>query len=114
MMDRRCSLSDSELNVIDGGFSTLYHRSHFFSPSSSPNFLSTEGRIDIPEASLEEEEVKRREEQQQSFTFDNRAGLAHDMSFIASMPELCDITFFVGEDRQPVCGVRAVIAARSR
>ncbi len=46
--------------------------------------------------------------------YENRDSLAHDLSFLANMPELCDVTFLVGEDRQPVCGVRAILAARSR
>lgn len=29
--------------------------------------------------------------------YENRTGLAEDMKFLASMPELCDITFLVGE-----------------
>ncbi|XP_043271109.1 serine-enriched protein isoform X2 [Venturia canescens] len=47
-------------------------------------------------------------------TFENRAGLAEDMKFLASMPELCDVTFLVGDTREPVCAVKAVLAARSR
>ena len=46
--------------------------------------------------------------------FENKTGLAEDMKFLASIPELCDITFLVGDTREPVCGVRAVLAARSR
>lgn len=46
--------------------------------------------------------------------FENKSGLAEDMRFLASMPELCDITFLVGDTREPVCGVKAVLAARSR
>lgn len=47
-------------------------------------------------------------------TFENKTGLAEDMKFLASMPELCDVTFLVGETREPVCAVKAVLAARSR
>lgn len=47
-------------------------------------------------------------------TFENKTGLAEDMKFLASMPELCDVTFLVGDTREPVCAVRAVLAARSR
>lgn len=36
------------------------------------------------------------------------------MKFLASMPELCDVTFLVGDSREPVCAVKAVLAARSR
>lgn len=46
--------------------------------------------------------------------YENKSGLADDMKFLASMPELCDITFLVGETREPVCAVRSVLAARSR
>lgn len=46
--------------------------------------------------------------------FENKGGLAEDMKFLASMPELCDVTFLVGDTREPVCAVKAVLAARSR
>ena len=46
--------------------------------------------------------------------FENKSGLADDMRFLASMPELCDVTFLVGDTREPVCGVKAVLAARSK
>ena len=44
----------------------------------------------------------------------NKEALALDLRALANMPELCDVTFLVGQDRQPVCGVRAILAARSR
>lgn len=44
----------------------------------------------------------------------NKERLAQDLCALSSMPELCDVTFLVGTDRQPVCGVRAILAARSR
>ncbi|XP_058809672.1 uncharacterized protein LOC131674877 [Phymastichus coffea] len=47
-------------------------------------------------------------------TFENKSGLAEDMKFLARMPELCDVTFLVGETREPVCAVKAVLAARSK
>lgn len=53
-------------------------------------------------------------EEEDLTTFDNKSGLAEDLKFLASMPELCDVTFLVGETREPVCGVRAILAARSR
>ena len=46
--------------------------------------------------------------------FENKSGLSDDMRFLASMPELCDVTFLVGETREPVCAVKAVLGARSR
>lgn len=39
-------------------------------------------------------------------TFENKTGLAEDMKFLASMPELCDVTFLVGDTREPVCAVK--------
>lgn len=41
--------------------------------------------------------------------FENKTGLAEDMKFLASMPELCDVTFLVGETREPVCAVKVFI-----
>lgn len=52
--------------------------------------------------------------EKEGIRFENRASLAHDLQFLANMPELCDVTFLVGRDRQPVCGVKAIMAARSR
>lgn len=46
-------------------------------------------------------------------TFENKTGLAEDMKFLANMPELCDVTFLVSDTREPVCAVKAVLAARS-
>jgi len=46
--------------------------------------------------------------------FENKTGLAEDLKFLASMPEMCDVTFLVGNTREPVCAVKAVLAARSR
>lgn len=46
--------------------------------------------------------------------FENKSGLAEDMKFLARMPELCDVTFLVGDTREPVCAVKAVLASRSK
>lgn len=54
------------------------------------------------------------EEAEDYSVFENKTGLAEDMKFLASMPELCDVTFLVGDTREPVCAVKAVLAARSR
>ncbi len=43
----------------------------------------------------------------------NKDSLAHDLGFLATMPELCDVTFLVGTDQAPVCAVKAILAARS-
>lgn len=42
-------------------------------------------------------------------TFENKSGLAEDMKFLASMPELCDVTFLVGDTREPVCAVKVCV-----
>lgn len=42
-------------------------------------------------------------------TFENKTGLAEDMKFLASMPELCDVTFLVGDTREPVCAVKVCV-----
>ena len=123
---RGSSLSDSELDYTDGdeveiNNQLLSTRSHFFSPTPrrrlftvSPS-IHIEGRLAMPDHYEHMPTTKEEEEyEENSFNFDNRAGLAHDLGFLASMPELCDVTFLVGQDRQPVCGVRAVLAARSR
>lgn len=41
--------------------------------------------------------------------FENKSGLAEDLKFLASMPELCDVTFLVGETREPVCAVKVSV-----
>ena len=50
----------------------------------------------------------------QSFRFENKSSLANDLSFLAMMPEYCDVTFLVGQNQQPMCGVKAILASRSR
>lgn len=112
---RGSSLSDTELDYTDGDIESLSNRSHFFSPTprrraftASP-FILIEGRLSMPDS-----KETTREDEESVYNFDNRGGLAHDLGFLASMPELCDVTFLVGQERQPVCGVRAVLAARSR
>ncbi|KAG1684651.1 Serine-enriched protein [Nymphon striatum] len=60
------------------------------------------------------EDSSTEEEEPDYSLFENKHGLSDDMKFLASMPELCDVTFLVGETREPVCAVKAVLAARSR
>ncbi|KAJ8024555.1 Serine-enriched protein [Holothuria leucospilota] len=45
---------------------------------------------------------------------DNKLGLAEDLGFLSRMPELCDVTFLVGEKKEPIGAVRAILATRSR
>ena len=61
-----------------------------------------------------ETQFQQEEEFDDTSIFENKSGLAEDMRFLASMPELCDVTFLVGDTREPVCGVKAVLAARSK
>ena len=42
--------------------------------------------------------------------FENKSGLADDMRFLASMPELCDVTFLVGDTLKPVCAVKVYLS----
>lgn len=46
--------------------------------------------------------------------FENRIGLSQDLRFLSGMPEFCDVLFLVGEEREPVYGVKAILAIRSR
>ena len=39
----------------------------------------------------------------------DESGLCNDLGFLAHLPELCDITFMVGQEKEPVCAVRAVL-----
>eukprot|EP00118_Oscarella_pearsei_P008989 m.49028 g.49028 ORF g.49028 m.49028 type:complete len:393 (+) comp33955_c0_seq4:991-2169(+) len=48
------------------------------------------------------------------FRFENKGALVNDLAFLANMPEVADVTFLVGDEKHPVCGVRAILAARSR
>ena len=43
----------------------------------------------------------------------DESGLCNDLGFLAHLPELCDITFLVGEDKEPVCAVRAVLGSNT-
>jgi hypothetical protein len=70
------------------------------------------GSVSMPDQSLTMAEAL--SDEPDLSTFENKSGLADDMKFLASMPELCDVTFLVGDTREPVCAVKAVLAARSR
>ena len=137
------SLSDSELDMMDVGYypsDTLRAHSHFFAPHyrystplllagsssgsgsgsgatspdpSTPTTPTSGASVAPPKRSFSTEKLILSASSDSS-RYDNRDGLAHDLSFLATMPELCDVTFLVGEDRQPICGVRAILAARSR
>ncbi|XP_041349460.1 serine-enriched protein-like [Gigantopelta aegis] len=46
--------------------------------------------------------------------FSNTSGLCDSLKYIITMPELCDVMFLVGKERDPVYGVKAILATRSR
>lgn len=75
----------------------------------APGFEQQENTSSMPEASGSEVA-----DESDYSIFENKAGLAEDMKFLASMPELCDVTFLVGDTKEPICAVKAVLAARSR
>jgi hypothetical protein len=129
MLNRKLSLSDGGLDrggldVVDGHhpkLDTLQNHSHFFatgvSSARSYPIIRLDG-LDVPrdvqQPGAGRNSPKAPHPNEPVFNFDNRQGLAHDMSFLASQPDLCDVTFLVGDDRQPVCGVKAILAARSK
>ncbi|XP_014216917.1 serine-enriched protein isoform X2 [Copidosoma floridanum] len=65
----------------------------------------------MPEAASSSGELL---DEQDHSIFENKTGLAEDLKFLARMPELCDVTFLVGESKEPVCAVKAVLASRSK
>lgn len=79
---------------------TLDCRISFRSSLRMPEVLTSEGPVaaDEPDLSI----------------FENKSGLAEDLKFLASMPELCDVTFLVGETREPVCAVKVQAAFSSQ
>ncbi|XP_060073642.1 serine-enriched protein-like [Ylistrum balloti] len=46
--------------------------------------------------------------------YQNTSALCDHLKYILSMPELCDITFFVGPTKVPIHGVKAILSTRSR
>lgn len=137
------SYSDSELDMIDFDTSTLSHHSHFFAPSGPPHHRystplilisnsppggSDPSPISFPlmtsrvggaysngcSGTPDRLGLQSLPEPREGTQYINKDSLAHDLSFLATMPELCDVTFLVGDERQPVCAVKAILAARSR
>ena len=46
--------------------------------------------------------------------YENRLGLAADLSGILNNPELYDVIFLVGKHKRRIGGIKALLAARSR
>lgn len=78
------------MNFIHRNPSVIYFSRH--KVEKMPEVLTSEGPIAAEEPDLS--------------IFENKSGLAEDLKFLASMPELCDVTFLVGETREPVCAVK--------
>lgn len=98
------------MEITSGGVKHILQLSNFQNKSfEKQNVFFQENTSSMPEASgsgvTDESDYS---------TFENKTGLADDMKFLASIPELCDVTFLVGDTREPVCAVKAVLAARSR
>jgi len=116
------SFSDSELDKMDGCDleSSLCNHSHFFCIPphyrySNPILRNSASPVPpLTRANGSIERLESLDEILENGRYENKDSLAHDLSFLATMPELCDVTFLVGEDRQPVCAVRAILGARSR
>ncbi|KAL5007453.1 hypothetical protein ScPMuIL_016259 [Solemya velum] len=66
----------------------------------------------FPSASQEDLSGPARENDVMKFT--SRDTLCDSLHYIMSMSELCDVTFIVGKKKQPIHGLRAIIASRSR
>lgn len=115
------SYSESELDNLDCSTlaRSLRTHSHFFAP---PHYRYSAPLLDcsaspvspLSKSNSSSDKLECLEGTLDGHRYENRDSLAHDLSFLATMPELCDVTFMVGEDRQPVCAVRAILAARSR
>ncbi|KAK3104805.1 hypothetical protein FSP39_010502, partial [Pinctada imbricata] len=58
-------------------------------------------------------EPPERGEPEKVMRYKSTNALCDHLKFILSMPELCDVTFLVGERRVPVHGVKAILGARS-
>jgi hypothetical protein len=46
--------------------------------------------------------------------FENKIGLAEDMKRLGRSQLFCDVKFIVGESREPLYAVKAVLASRSK
>lgn len=97
----------STINLSRGNLSNM--------ASSSVGIVGAGGRNLLSSILQDDADDLTDHEHEEDFSmYENKTGLAEDMKFLASMPELCDVTFLVGETREPVCAVKAVLAARSR
>lgn len=86
------------------------YTTHYFSPIT-PSTLSPSSALaaKMPEPVASTSASSAYNDEPDMSIFENKTGLAEDMKFLASMPELCDVTFLVGETREPVCAVKVMI-----
>ncbi|XP_052074062.1 serine-enriched protein-like [Mytilus californianus] len=54
------------------------------------------------------------EEESKLMVLKDKHALCEDLKYILSVPDLCDVTFLVGQEQYPVHGLRAILASRSR
>lgn len=120
------SFSDSELDNIDSYESDLSQHSHFFRHSTpllldsehisggspSPHTRTVGGPVTFT-GGPDRLGLHCLSSEGNGSQYVNKDSLAHDLGFLATMPELCDVTFLVGTHQAPVCAVRAILAARS-
>ena len=104
--------SDTESSL--GGSAATPSRPSFAAGQQATSGLGSMGVAEAVARAQEESAAAARRANLAEHIYDNKCGLGEDMKFLASLPELCDITFLVGETREPVCAVKSVLAARSR
>lgn len=90
-----------------------------FSDEDAKNVRSLERDSGISDHGLDDETEPAYEETDDyddidSQQFENKNALSQDLRFLFGMPELCDVMFVVGEERQAMYGVKAILAIRSR
>ncbi|XP_048729960.2 serine-enriched protein-like [Ostrea edulis] len=61
-----------------------------------------------------DEESSDSEDEEESMKYFNTETVSEAMNYVMTMPDLCDVTFFVGSDFTPVHGVKAILSTRSR
>ncbi|XP_056006705.1 serine-enriched protein-like [Ostrea edulis] len=54
------------------------------------------------------------EDEEESMKYVNTETVSEALNYVMTMPDLCDVTFFVGSDFTPVHGVKAILSTRSR
>ncbi|XP_041478109.1 serine-enriched protein-like isoform X2 [Lytechinus variegatus] len=105
MKRRERSANDNYTIDIEEGSENYPEESKSMTPTSTPE--------DSPRVEMDDPNIVKGY-RGNSWVFENKLGVAEDLRYLSHMPELCDVTFLVGESREPICAVRAILAARSR